>query len=335
LSRALLALRPELEGLGVTLRFEARLEGLVVEGGRVAGAIVGGERLATDAVFLCTGHSARDVHRLLLAAGVRLEARPFAVGARIEHLQELVDRAQYGDPALAEELGAATYGMAHHERGLSAHTFCTCPGGEVVAASTEPDGVTVNGMSYSHRRQPFCNSAVVSEIEPAGDDPLWGVAVQRELERRAAEAGGGRQAAPSQRVADFLAGRPPGSSDGGWASSYRLGLRSADLAELLPPRVVDAMRLAIRAFGKRIPGFDREGHLIAVEARTTSPVRVPRDPRTRQSVTTPGLFPVGEGAGYAGGIVSAASDGLRAVETVDALEKGSPAYPVDSTDRKM
>jgi len=313
LSRALLALRPELESMGVTLRFDARLERLLVEGGRVVGAVVGGERVDTDAVFLCTGHSARDVHRLLLEAGVRLEARPFAVGARVEHPQELIDRSQYGDASLAAELGAATYGLAHHERGLSAHTFCTCPGGEVVAASTEADALTVNGMSYSHRRQPFCNSAVVSEIEPEGDDPLWGVAVQRELERRAAEAGGGSQAAPSQRVVDFLAGRP---SRGEWETSYRLGLRAGDVAALLPPRVVEAMKLALRAFGRRIKGFDREGHLIAVEARTTSPVRVPRDPGTHQSVTTRGLFPVGEGAGYAGGIVSAASDGLRAVEHV-------------------
>ena len=316
LSRALLALRPELEDAGVTLRFDARLESLAVEGGRVTGAVVDGERLDTDAVFLAAGHSARDVHELLIAAGVRLEARAFAVGARNEHEQKLIDAAQYVDPALAEELGAASYMLTFHGKdGLSAHTFCTCPGGEVVAASTESDGLTVNGMSYSQRNQPFCNSAIVVEVSPAecGEGVLAGVAFQRLLEQRACEAGGGGQGAPAQRVTDFLAGR---ASSGAWPSSYRLGIRGSDLAGLLPPRVVTAMRLAIRDFGRRIAGFDREGHLIAVEARTTSPVRVTRDPTTHQSVTTAGLFPMGEGAGYAGGIVSAASDGLRAVEHV-------------------
>lgn len=320
LSRALLALRGELQSAGVELRFGARLEALDVRGGRVEGATISGERVATDAVFLGAGHSARDVHGLLLAAGVRLEARPIAVGARIEHPQEMIDLCQYGDAARAEELGAAGYMMTWHDTptGSAAHTFCTCPGGQVVAASTEPDGLTVNGMSFSHRLEPFCNSAVVVEVGPADygeDGPLAGGAFQRRLESAAFAAGGGGHVAPAQHVADFMAGRP---SSGTWRTSYERGVRGADLAAILPERVASSMRAAIRSFGRRIRGFDAQGHLIAVESRTTSPVRIVRDAETYQSVTAAGLFPIGEGAGHAGGIVSAASDGLRAVETITA-----------------
>ena len=318
LSRALLALRAELVSAGVELRFQSRLEGIDVQGGRIVAATVSGERVATDAVFLGAGHSARDVHELLLAGGVRLEARPIAVGARIEHPQAMIDLCQYGDAMRAEELGASSYMMTWHDArsGSAAHTFCTCPGGQVVAASTEPDGLTVNGMSFSHRLEPFCNSAVVVEVGPAdyGDDgPLAGGAYQRKLEAAAFAAGGGDHVAPAQHVADFMAGR---ASTGSWETSYARGVRGTDLRAILPERVASAMREAIRSFGRRIRGFDTQGHLIAVESRTTSPVRIVRDPDTYQSVTTRGLFPIGEGAGHAGGIVSAAGDGLRAVETI-------------------
>jgi uncharacterized FAD-dependent dehydrogenase len=320
LSRGLLALRDELTDLGVELRFDARFEALEVRDGRVVAARVSGERVETDAVFLGAGHSARDVHQALLSAGVRLEARPIAVGARIEHPQALIDRCQYGDGVRAEELGAASYMLTWQDQrsGWAAHTFCTCPGGQVVAASTESDGLTVNGMSYSHRLERFCNSAIVVEVGPedyGSEDPLAGVLFQRRLEQAAFAAGGGGHVAPAQRVTDFMAGRP---SKGSWETSYQLGVRGADLGAFLPEKIIRAMREAIASFGRRLPGFDREGHLIAVEARTTSPVRIPRDPISFQSVTTPGLFPIGEGAGHAGGIVSAASDGLRAVETVAA-----------------
>lgn len=324
LSRALFALRDDLEAMGVRYRFGARLEALESEGGELRAAIVGGERLATDAVFLAAGHSARDVHAMLLAQGVPLEARPFAMGARIEHPQELIDRCQYGDPRRAEELGAASYMLTWGDEraGLSAHTFCTCPGGEVVAASTDPRGLTVNGMSYSHRLQPFCNSAIVVEISPedygGADDPLAGVAFQRAVEERAQQEGGDAGRAPAQRVADFMAGSP---SSGDWETSYRLGLRGTDLARVLPDKVMRGMRAAIRSFGRRLPGFDLEGTLIAVEARTTSPVRIVRDGETFESPGLRGLFPVGEGAGHAGGIVSAASDGLRAAEKIAARSR--------------
>ncbi len=321
LSRALLALRQELESAGVTYRFEAPLTSLEASGGQVRAAFIGGERFETDAVFLAAGHSARDVHGLLLDAGAVLEARPFAIGARIEHPQAMVDRSQYGDAGRAEALGAASYMLtwADAATGDAAHTFCTCPGGEIVAASTDPDGLTVNGMSYSHRLQPFCNSAIVVEVGPAdygGEGPLAGVGFQRRLEHVAASEGGGSGRAPAQRVADFMAGR---ASSGEWETSYRLGIRGTDIACVLPPRVVAAMRSAIASFGQRLRGFDREGTLIAIEARTTSPVRVVRDPDTGEAPGLRGLFPVGEGAGYAGGIVSAASDGLRAAERIEAM----------------
>lgn len=324
LSRALFALRAELGAAGVEYRFQSALTGIEVEAGRVRAVQVGAERFETDAVFVAAGHSARDVHEILLAIGAPLEARPFAVGARIEHRQELIDRCQYGDPSRAEELGAASYMLTWGDErtGAAAHTFCTCPGGEVVAASTEATGLTVNGMSYSHRLQPFCNSAVVVEVSPddyPDEGPLAGTAFQRRLEERAAEVGGGRGRAPAQRVADFMVSR---ASEGDWETSYRLGLRGCDLSSVLPGKVVAAMRAAIRAFGQRLPGFDREGTLIAVEARTTSPVRVLRDPETGESPAIAGLFPVGEGAGYAGGIVSAASDGLRAVERIAPISRG-------------
>ncbi|MEM7249162.1 MAG: FAD-dependent protein [Acidobacteriota bacterium] len=317
LSRALFALREKLEAAGVELRFETRLEDVELDDERrVRSVTLSGERCETDAVFLACGHSARDVQDLLVARGVTLEARPFAVGARIEHRQELINEAMHGQAEVSEELGAATYSFAWSRRGLSAHSFCTCPGGEVVAASTEEGALTVNGMSYSHRLQPFCNTAVVVEVPPEdlpGEGPLVGVEFQRRLERRAAELGGGAQRAPAQGVPDFLAGRK--SREMG-PTSFRLGLESVELGELLPERVVASMQGAIRNFARRVPGYDREGQLIAVEARTTSPVRVLRDDATGWSVNTPGLYPVGEGAGFAGGIVSAASDGLRSVERI-------------------
>jgi len=298
LSRALFALRDELTDAGVTLAFETRFEGLHLQDGRVAGAVLNGELHETDAVFLGTGHSARDVHRVLLDAGVEIEARPFAIGARVEHPQSLIDTCQYGDGARAEELGAASYMLSWHDRGggPSAHSFCTCPGGQVVAASTETDGLTVNGMSFSHRGEPFCNSAIVVQVDPSefgGSGPLAGVEFQRRLEVAALEAGGGGHVAPAQRVSDFLARRP---SQGSWETSYALGVKGADLTTLLPGSVAGAMAGALRSWGRRLKGFDERGHLIGVEARTTSPVRVPRSPETFQSVSTPGLFPMGEGA---------------------------------------
>jgi uncharacterized protein len=321
LSRVLLHLHERLEREGVSVRFESHLDDLVIEGGRVRGAIVNGERLETDAVFLATGHSARDVFRLLHGRGVALEARPFAVGARAEHPQSMINRSQRGTEA--PESGPADYMMSYNDekRGRSAYTFCMCPGGEVVAAGTEPDGLTVNGMSYSHRADQFGNSAVVATVTPedfGGNGPLAGIEFQRRLEVAAFLAGGGGHVAPAQRIPDFLAGR---ASSGVLDTSYRRGVRAGDLTALLPPQVVSVMRRGIRSFGRLMNGFDGPwGVLIGLETRTSSPVRVLRDPVSYESLNVAGLYPIGEGAGYAGGITSSASDGLRSVERVEALK---------------
>jgi uncharacterized protein len=320
LARVLLQLHERLAREGVVVRFQAHLEDLILEGGRVRGAIVNGERLETDAVFLATGHSARDVFHLLHRRGIALEARPFAVGARAEHPQVLINRSQRGTET--PESGPADYMMAYNDekRGRSAYTFCMCPGGEVVAAGTEPDGLTVNGMSYSHRADRFANSAVVATVTPedfGGDGPLAGIEFQRRLEVAAYRAGGGGHVAPVQRIPDFLAGR---GSSGEFETSYRRGVRGADLTALLPNQVVAVMRRGIRSFGRLVNGFDGPwGVLIGLETRTSSPIRVLRDPMSYESVNVAGLYPIGEGAGYAGGITSSASDGLRSVERVEAL----------------
>ena len=299
------------------MRFQSRLEDLIIEGGRIRGAVVNGERIETDAVFLATGHSARDVFRMLNRRGVALEARPFAVGARAEHPQILINRSQRGTET--PESGPADYMMAYNDekRGRSAYTFCMCPGGEVVAAGTEEDGLTVNGMSYSHRADRFGNSAVVATVTPCdfgGEGPLAGIEFQRRLEVLAFRAGGGGHVAPAQRIPDFLAGR---ASSGEFETSYRRGVRGADLTGLLPAQVVAVMRRGIRSFGRLVNGFDGPwGVLIGLETRTSSPIRVLRDPVSYESVNVAGLYPLGEGAGYAGGITSSASDGLRAVERV-------------------
>ncbi len=319
LSRALLALHERLVAAGAEIRFGARLEDLAIEGGRLRGATVNGERVETDALFLAAGHSARDVFQMLHRRGIALEARPFALGARAEHPQTLLNRAQLGTDA--PETGPADYMLAYNPpRGeRSAYTFCMCPGGEVVAAGTEQDGLTVNGMSYSHRAQPFGNAAVVVTVRPedfGAEGPLAGIEFQRRLERMAYEAGGGGHVAPAQRIPDFLAARP---STGRIETSYRRGVRPTDLNRILPPALVPFLRRGIRHFGRLVRGYDGpEGVLIGLETRSSSPVRVLRDPQSYQSVSVAGLYPVGEGAGYAGGIMSSASDGLRAVERIEA-----------------
>ena len=274
LSRALLALHERLDAAGVEIRFGARLEDLVIESGRVRGAIVNGERIETDTVFLAAGHSARDVFRMLHRHKIAMEARPFAVGVRAEHPQALLNRAQLG--AEASDTGPADYMLAYNPpRGdRSAYTFCMCPGGEVVAAGTEADGLTVNGMSYSNREQPFGNAAVVVTVRPedfGASGPLAGLEFQRRLELKAYAAGGGGHVAPAQRIPDFLAAR---ASTARIESSYRRGVRPTDLTGLLPPDLVPFLRRGIRHFGRLVRGYDGpEGVLIGLETRTSSPVR--------------------------------------------------------------
>lgn len=308
-------LRERIRALGVEFRFHAAVVGFVVEAGRCVGVrLADGEVVQGGPVIVATGHSARDVWQAMLDAGAEAEVRPIHVGARIEHPQRLVDEARYGDAR--GELPPASYRLTSRPRGPTAarpaHTFCMCPGGTVVSATNHAERVVVNGMSYSRRQAFWANSAVIVQVRPEdypGTDPLAGARFQDAIEAKAFALGGGAYQAPGQRVADLLAGR--GSVDLP-RTSYTRGVTPTDLREVLPPPLVDGLVAAIRHFDRQIPGFaGPEGVLIAPETRTTAPLRFLRD-RARVSTTVGGLLPVGEGAGYAGGIVSAALDGYRA-----------------------
>ncbi|GMV15234.1 MAG: FAD-dependent dehydrogenase [Polyangiaceae bacterium] len=317
------AIRERLEGVGVELRFGARVSDLLVEGStgrrRVAGVrLSDGTELAAEAVVLATGHSARDVFELLERAGVRLEPKPFALGVRIEHPQSLVNRIQYGQAAGHPKLPAAAYRLVTEVEQRGVFSFCMCPGGWVVPASTEPDGLVVNGMSLSRRDSPYANSGLVvavdlEDLEAAGlRGPLAGVELQRRIERAALEAGGGALRAPATRATDFAAGR---GSTRVPESSYVPGLAAGNVADVLDAgglALSERLRRALRQFERQMRGYlSEEAVLIGVESRTSCPVRVPRDPETLEALDLAGLYPAGEGAGYAGGIVSAAVDGLR------------------------
>jgi hypothetical protein len=323
--RAILpALRDRIRASGVEIRFGAAVTGFLVEGGRCVGVrLATGEELRGGPVIVAAGHSARDTMHALLAAGAVAEQRPIAIGARVEHPQALIDAARYRGPR--GDLPPASYRLADNPpTGRSAYTFCMCPGGMVVPAGNEPGQVVVNGMSFAARRAMWANAALIVQVLPAdygAADPMAGVRFQDAIERHAGALTGGDRA-PAQRVVDFLAGRP---SDDLPRTSYPLGVAPTDLAQLLPATVVEGMRRALLRFDKEIPGFaGPEGVLIAPETRTTAPLRFLRGDDL-QSPTLPGLLPVGEGAGYAGGIVSAALDGFRAAEAViAALRAGTP-----------
>jgi uncharacterized FAD-dependent dehydrogenase len=324
------SLRAKIESLGGEIRFQSRVEDLVIEEGRVRGLILaGGERLAADRVVLAVGHSARDTFRMLLDRGVYVEAKPFSIGFRVEHPQSLIDRCRFGAQAGNPLLGAADYKLVHHCRnGRSVYSFCMCPGGTVVAAASEPGRVVTNGMSQYSRDERNANSGIVVGITPEEDypgGPLAGIDFQRRWEERAFELGGGAYEAPGQLVGDFLAGRP--SKDfGSVLPSYRPGVRLGDLSSCLPDYAIAAIREALPAFDRQIRGFAMHDALLtAVETRTSSPVRIKRD-EDFQSLNTKGLYPAGEGAGYAGGILSAAVDGIKAAEAValDIVAAGGP-----------
>ena len=321
-------MRATIESLGGEIRFQSRVADFDIErtadgGGRLRGIVLAdGARIAADHAVLAIGHSARDTFGQLFARGVHLEAKPFSIGLRIEHPQALIDRARLGPNAGNPALGAADYKLVHHcANGRTVYSFCMCPGGQVVAATSEPGGVVTNGMSQYSRAERNANAALVVGVEPGdfpGDaqtDPLAGIEFQRHWEHLAFEAGGGSYAAPAQKVGDFLAGRPS-TELGAVRPSYTPSIRLTDLANCLPAYVVDAIREALPAFDRQIHGFAMTDALLTgVETRTSSPVRVTRN-QSFQSVNTRGLYPAGEGAGYAGGILSAAVDGIRAAEAV-------------------
>jgi len=317
-------LRATIEALGGEYRFKSKVVDLDIETAadgarRVRGVVLEtGERIAADHVVLAPGHSARDTFEMLDARGVYVEPKPFSIGVRIEHPQSLIDRCRFGDNAGNEILGAAAYRLGHHaSNGRSVYSFCMCPGGTVVAAASEPGGVVTNGMSQYSRSERNANSGIVVGITPADypDGPLAGIAFQRTWEKLAFEAGGGTYAAPAQLVGDFLADRPS-TALGSIIPSYKPGVTMTDLARCLPDFAVVAIREALRAFEKDIKGYStHDAVMTGVETRTSSPIRIKRGDNL-QSLNTRGLYPAGEGAGYAGGILSAAVDGIRVAEAV-------------------
>jgi hypothetical protein len=326
LHRVLPALRARMQAEGVHFHWRTRLEGLVFdagEGGRRVRALATsiGE-MPCDAVVLALGHSARDTFERLLVQGVAFEGKSFQLGVRIEHPQSLIDAGRYGDAALAGRLGAAYYGLRckSGQGAAAAHSFCMCPGGQIVASVNVPGLLCTNGMSNSRHSSPFANAALVTTLgrRELGDDPFAGVALQEELERRFFEAGGGDYTAPGQRAPDFLAGR---ISSGIGRSSYRFGLVGERIDALLPERVRDALRHALGRFDRQIPGYaGPEALLVGIESRSASPLRMPRGGEDRLAAGFSNLYPVGEGAGYAGGIMSAAIDGARSAQRL--LEVG-------------
>ena len=314
-------IRNEIIALGGEVRFESKVADLLLDEGRLEGVVLAsGEAIRSRHVVLAPGHSARDTFRMLHRRGVFIEAKPFSVGFRIEHPQSLIDRARLGKYAGHPQLGAADYKLVHHAKnGRAVYSFCMCPGGTVVAATSEPMRVVTNGMSQYSRRERNANAGIVVGISPQEDfpgGPLAGMELQEGLESRAYELGGGDYCAPSQLVGDFVRGAPS-SEFGEVEPSYKPGVRLGDLTTSLPDYAIEAIREALPAFGRQIRGFDRDDAVLTgIETRTSSPVRVTRNHETLQSLNASGLYPAGEGAGYAGGILSAAVDGIRVAEAV-------------------
>lgn len=327
-------IRSEIEAAGGEYRFQSRVEELLLEPGtrRVQGVrLANGDVVESGHVILAVGHSARDTFAMLNEQGVTMQAKPFSMGVRIEHPQSVIDTAQFGGAAGNTLLGAAEYRLVHHAaNGRGVYSFCMCPGGTVVAATSEEGQVVTNGMSQYSRAERNANSGIVVELRPGEDypdDPLAGVAFQRHWEKQAFVAGGGDYRAPAQRVGDFLAGRPSVSL-GDVVPSYRPGVTPTDLATCLPDFVVEALREALPHFDRKLKGYTMDDAVMTgVETRTSAPLRIPRDD-TGQSVNTPGLYPAGEGAGYAGGILSAGMDGIRMAEAVARALADLPPAPL-------
>jgi uncharacterized protein len=314
-------MREAIESMGGEIRFESRVDDIAITDGKVRGVVLAsGERIETSHLVLAVGHSARDTFEMIHKRGIYIEAKPFSIGFRIEHPQSLIDSARYGKNAGNPLLGAADYKLVHHaSNGRSVYSFCMCPGGTVVAATSEPGRVVTNGMSQYSRNERNANSGIVVGITPGQDypgDPLAGMEFQRRWESRAFELGGGNYQAPGQLVGDFLAGKPS-TKFGTVQPSYTPGVHLCDLSTVLPDYAIAAIREALPAFAKQIKGFDLpDAVLTGVETRTSSPIRIKRNNDDLQSVNTRGLYPAGEGAGYAGGILSAAVDGIRVAEAV-------------------
>ncbi|ABR47537.1 conserved hypothetical protein [Alkaliphilus metalliredigens QYMF] len=312
-------IRNRIVALGGDVRFESKMTDLVLEKGKIVGIEVNHKEIInTEVVVAALGHSARDTFEMFHERKVNIQQKPFSIGVRIEHPQQLINENQYGSFANHPKLGAADYKLNHHcENGRSAYTFCMCPGGFVVAAASEEGAVVTNGMSKYARNQENANSALLVGVSPedyGSDHPLAGVAFQRKWEQKAFELGGGNYKAPAQLVKDFLADRPS-REFGTVKPSYTPGITLTNLRECLPDYVIEAMREAIVALDKKLKGFKMDDAIMTgVETRSSSPIRIQRDENCESNIS--GLYPAGEGAGYAGGIVSAAVDGIRVAEVI-------------------
>lgn len=324
LIKMLKSLRERLLALGATIKFDAHVTKLIVERGKVIGVEVNNQKkIAADIVLLAIGHSSRDTYQMLYEIGVELQSKPLAIGARIEHPQKLINTAQYGRYADAPQLGAADYTLikkaGETESDRATYSFCMCPGGVVVAAASEKNAVVTNGMSYFNRASGVANSALVATVSTddyKGDDPLAGIRYLRKYEEKAYQLGGGGYRAPAQKVGDFLNGRASSDLESSFKPTYRPGLTPSDLHQTLPDFVSKSLESAIIEFGKKLKGYDTaDAILTGVETRTSAPVKIPRN-EDFQALNIDGLYPTGEGAGYAGGIVSAAVDGLRVAEYI-------------------
>lgn len=318
LKRVVANMRKEIERLGGTVHFNTKAADLIIRSGRICGVTTGsGETIETNVAVLAIGHSARDTFQMLYDRGVPFQQKPFSIGVRIEHPQELIDYAQYGTASGHPALGAADYQLFQKGTQRTAYSFCMCPGGIVVAAASEPQSIVTNGMSEFSRSRENANSALVVSVGPgdfATQHPLGGMEFQRKWERLAYAAGGSSNSAPVQRLEDFLEGRAGGL--GSVRPSYTGETRCADINLCLPPYVTDCMKQAIPYFDRKLKGFGlKDALLTGVETRTSSPVRIPRN-ELLECIGIEGLYPCGEGAGYAGGIVSAAVDGIKVAEQI-------------------
>ena len=314
-------MREEIIALGGEVRFESKVSDITVDDGQVRGVTLeSGEFIAAKQVVLALGHSSRETFRMLHRRGVFMEPKPFAIGFRIEHPQSMIDRARLGRYAGHPALGAADYKLVHHaSNGRSVYSFCMCPGGTVVAATSETGRVVTNGMSQYSRNERNANAGIVVGIDPEQDypgGPLSGVELQEKWESTAFELGGRNYCAPGQLVGDFIRD-VPSKELGAIEPSYKPGVTLGDLNLALPSYAIDAIREALPAFGRQIAGFDRDDAVLTgIESRTSSPLRITRDARSLQSLNVRGLYPCGEGAGYAGGILSAGVDGIKVAEAV-------------------
>ena len=326
LPRIMQNIRQTILDAGGLFRFESRVTDVILSDGRIKGVRCGDEAIEGAAVILATGHSARDIYELLHRRGIRLEAKPFAMGVRIEHPQALIDSIQYHCEMRGEYLPAASYSLVSQEDNRGVYSFCMCPGGFIVPAMTDAVQSVVNGMSPSGRTSPFANSGLVTEVRLSDFEHLrgeWGelagLKFQQEFEELARREGGEHQIAPAQRVADFVSRRASATLP---RTSYIPGITPSRLDHWMPPFIARGLRMGLTTFGRRMRGFvTNEAVVVGVESRTSTPVRIPRDPETLMHPETEGLFPAGEGAGYAGGIISAALDGERIAEAVRSYVK--------------